>query len=184
MTKLFLTLLILLVSVSWAEDVLHLRAEHTWTIDDAKNEAFQDVVYQINTSNIQTEDPNWVENKVIIARGGGKIGSRQITVFDRGMYAATEEDSSITYYYLSNGKTIKVDIKPPGNNYPKTERSYAIGSYFSGYQDGQLMGVSVSISFTESFDFNPDGTLDTHWSGQNCYHADGSSCGTRQLLKN
>lgn len=202
MKPLFSTLLLLAI-LGWASgdtthasEPLQASIEKTWTLDDARNEAFRDAPEFIDISVYAPVDPNLLANRQAMQQGIGKsgkmlkVGNRLIGLFSDGAYSSVELCSRESFNYSSVGKLRTVDIdSSPVYGSPDCPSTLPIKSYKyladpeSG-QPGALVSIGMRVSKTEIYVFNPDGTLSGHWINNKCYQADGSSCGTvRAFIK-
>ena len=185
---------VLSFSCGMAEEPLKATVSKIWTVDMARQEAFKNLVPQIDVSQFPAIDPNLIENLQIRSKGGGILGDRVITVFNSGIYSVDEKCSLLSNYYYSNGKILKIGISSGiaystencSYSFPLKEYDYCMGLGCAevALPQGSLMDISIRVSLHESFNFRPDGSLLTHWKGGNCYNVDGSSCGTRTSFEN
>ena len=155
------------------------------SIDEARREAFREAQPWVDVSGFPTVDPNLLANRQQIQKGGGKVGDRVITVFKDGGYAVhlLEEErlySFASQYYASNGVLMAIEFDV-GNSYPSKSYKHAAVNLYP-LKKGDLIGVGLHVSGQESYMFKPNGILTTHWLGDKCYQADGSSCGTRRAF--
>ena len=96
----------------------------------------------------------------------GKLNSYGIQ-YDDDLYHA--------YYYDTSGNLIQYDVlKNPRNTYPNWTISYDA--------DKNIISKSKSISKTEQYIYNSDGTLKAHWVGNNCYDANGNLLSSKREL--
>lgn len=193
---LFLCLLLSLSTPVFAEQIT-IGIKKTWTVDEAREAAFKNAPTYADMSNYRSVDPDIIENRILINKGGGEVklpdGVKQISVFGNGGYAVAIyyfRDAEIykagyeppSFYYLNNGALISVSYELKTGNIAKSYK-YAYGNYFAPqYRHGQLMRVSISTEADGDYMFHPDGTLSAHWVNEKCYNADGSSCGDRKTF--
>lgn len=192
--KLFVTILVasMISTTVSAQEPQKGSAVKSSTIDELRKKTFNNARSFINTSQFPKYDPDFAENQKMVMKGGGVFKNRSITVFSANDYSvATLCDKKIFFYHF-NGELYKLSIKstPAFSNekscpvsYPSTGLSYAIGQggFFPRYRNGQLIRVDIILKRTESFAFLPNGALSSHWKDDNCYRADGSSCGVRLI---
>lgn len=188
MIRLFLIFLFWgLSSLAQAQQLEPLQAtvEKTWTVDSAREEAFRDLKEWVDTDQFPKIDPNLIENRIGINQGKGRVKDRIITVFDTGdycIYNLTDDKlgDAKFLYYSKDGSLFAVELQT-GSKYPKKGYKYTtINEPALSRKKGQLVIVTLRVSDIDGYIFKPNGTLDSHWVGNNCYEVDGSSCGTRQ----
>jgi len=170
-----------------AQETQPLRAgvAKTWTVDMAREEAFKNARPWVDVSQFPGIDPNLIENKMAVERGGGKEGNRVITVFDSGTYSVQSANDALRgYYYSASGELEFVEflsVYDRYNIYPfKTYRYIASDADSSR---GLLVRIGIQVGPSDSFNFMPTGKLLSHWINSKCYSPDGSSCGTRMTFK-
>jgi len=156
------------------QQVLKAGIEKEWTVDSAREEAFKNVVYQINIRDYSSIDPDLIENKEAIIKGLKNIKGKAITVFSNGGYGI--KDGTIGYYYDDSGNLNGIELYDSENVYPGKSYKYS-------YPSGLLLHVAIKVKPRNSYDFKPDGTLLTYWIGDNCYYPDGSKAITRKTYE-
>lgn len=177
-----LSLLLCINPVGAQEKTYKTGAAKIWTVDSAREEAFREARPWLDVSQFPAIDPNLIENRMLRQKGGGRDGSRIITVFNNGdSYCVTDGDGP-TFYYYASGILEFVQFSL-GFDYPVKRYKYDALTVPGCCRKGQLTTVSIALGDRESFTFNPDGTLLNHWIGSNCYNPDGSSCGTRKTYR-
>ncbi len=160
-----------------------LHAQKSWTIQEARTEGFEDVTPQAEVSQYGVRDPQFEAHQPLLAAGGGKLGKQVITVFDSGNYAVVDysEGNHPPAFYYSVAGYLRFVQYDSGGEFPSKSYKHCAGSLCEalGYPSGQLLTVSVAVSETESFIFDPTGRLLAHWVGSECYTSTGGSCGSR-----
>lgn len=177
--------LVLSLGSSWSEQTLQAGVTKAWTVDTAREEAFKGALPSIDTSSFSRVDPNGLENHMAIFKKQRRIGKRSITVFGTGNYAVCELCSLQSYYYDRSGVLTAVGFSDvPGFNSPECPDKKPISrQYKHEYPSGELIYISLSVARHESYQFNHDGSLSSHWVGSKCYELDGSSCGIRMSYR-
>lgn len=183
-------------SIALYEEVLTATVTKTWSIEDARIEAFKDTKPFIDTTLFPRTDPNFKENKSTVGKGGGIIENRAISVYSDGTaYFVTPLCELHTFFYFPNEQLYKIDIGTSPKytkkgictmNFPSKSFSYLIGQEVASQfnlKSGQLSRVMIFPKPNETFVFLPNGALSSHWVGDECYTANGSSCGTRHFIK-
>jgi hypothetical protein len=167
-------------------ELLKAQVEKTWTLDEARVEAFRNAPLTLDLSAFPLRDPNYDENSQIGEQGGGRIGNRLITVFQQGRYSVTDtravnqESFSVPYYTVS-GMLYAVDVNHRG--YPRKTYKYASrDNPAQRIRAGQLVRIAIEVAPMNSYTFNVDGSMDAHWEGEHCTRRDGSSCGRRKIM--
>ena len=165
---------------------LQAKIEKAWTVDSAREEAFREAEATIDPSPFPKIDPNLIENRQIVTKGGGKINGRVITVFSSGGYAVQSADAykyeiNTSFFYAENGSIEAVGIEK-GIKYPKKTYKYTMtNDYFPTVRNsGDLVSVHISVKSDDTYTFSPAGKLLAHWICDKCYNLDGSSCGWRE----
>jgi hypothetical protein len=181
MSRLLITCLFVLpVSLfPWAlaePSVFRVTVSKVWTVESAKEEAFREVPLSADVSGYPDTDPNFGDNKNVRDKGGGRVNGRLITVFPDGGYCVKNPEQTERHYYLESGQLQAVQFIRDLKAY-----KYAANPAQKDLM-GKLITVSIQVAEGESFVFSTDGVLIAHWVKENCFRADGSSCGTRKKL--
>lgn len=179
MKKAILLILLLSLGCSWADEPLRATVEKTWTIDTAREEAFREAKPWVDVSMYPSIDPNLIENRIAVQRGGGSINGRTISVFPGGDYSVIEQDSVLMLYYDASGALFAVEFYD-STSYPSKSYQYSASWDYYHIKKGGLVITAVHLRSNDDFVFYPDGSLQSHWKGDRCYKPDGSSCGTRK----
>lgn len=179
--RFMLILLVLFSGVSWGAEPLRGGVQEYWSIDDARREAFREAKPWVDVSMYPPVDPHLLENRIAVQQGGGQAGNRIITVFSSGGYGVSYESSPLTsFQYEANGEINSVTFFNKNKLYKhclyKTCQALNL-------RNGAVWAVGIEVSERQAFLFNPDGKLISEWRGDQCYKADGSSCGTRRSFK-
>lgn len=179
----WITALLLLVAIpAFAQEPFMVQVQKTYSVDTARQEAFENLKPWVDLSGVQSIDPNLIENRRSVQAGGGEAGDRSITVFNSGFYTVSAICDLAGYTYTAAGQLFSVDYtsSPAYHSAGMCEATFPAKSYKHLYPSGQLARVSLYVSDHEAFMFLPDGTLDAHWVKNKCFNANGSSCGTRR----
>ena len=138
----------------------------TYTVETARKEAFADVEYTLPKSiiNAHKTDPNYKENMKAKANGVNRLKDRRLVFFDDGTYGVIYYDNPNYAYYYENGKLEAID-KNVGTFFPiKTYRFI---------KNGELEQIILNVAPKESYMFELDGRLRSHWIGNKCYDLNG-----------
>lgn len=167
------------------ERTLKIKIEKTWTVDMAREEAFRDALPSLDLDPFPQIDPNFVVNR--LRKGSWQDSRWYVTTFDDGSYsvAAMCAHESLTYnsqgilesVIVSNVPTYGHPVKCP-QQFPATSRTYTAISY-QGYPKGSLLSVSITPKLGDTYTFDTDQKLRTHYIEDSCYNADGTFCGER-----
>ncbi len=153
---------------------LTLKGNVSYSIEQAKTEAFKGVAVHIDLSNYSDYfvDKNYVKNIRNIKKGKYKTRKYLITSFSNGNYGILYKKNRIRqYYYNSNGELIYIDFNT-SNSFPRKSVKYNI--------EGKLISSSLDISTKESYVFDSHKKLIAHWIGKNCYNEQGELIMTRE----
>lgn len=164
------------------EQVFKLHAKKTWTLDEARSEAFKEVEQPLDIRQFPGFDPKFRQHREAMANQVERLGDSSITVFSNGMYGISYDCAQANFFYMNSGQLIAVQYfdpppKPEENRCPRDTYPYKTFKYL--YPSAELLSVTVHVSDKESFSFKPTGELLSHWVQNNCYRSDGSSCGAR-----
>lgn len=167
-------LLVILLShtLTASAELIQGGVSKSWTIDSARQEAFNNAQMHRDLSQFPAMDPYYSNSQKARVEHREHIGNIYYTFFASGHYSVDPLDRPYSFYFEPDGRLLYVE-------YDTVKRHYPSKAYKYKYPSGELETTSLSVDFDESFIFNPDGTLLGHWKHQNCYLADGSNCGTR-----
>ena len=144
-----------------------LKGGVTYTVEQARKEAFADVEYRLPQSiiNAHLKDPNYEENMKAKGKGYIDMGDRYIGFFSSSVYGVLyKKNQYYEYYYYPNGKLKMIAMKT-GLTYPAKNLKYDV--------NGELKAVTLFISKKESYIFTPEGKLVSHWIDNKCYDLNG-----------
>ena len=144
-----------------------LKAGVVYTIEMARIEAFDDVPLKINIDKYKNYliDPNYSKNISAIKINKYKFRKRYLTYFSNNQYGVTyKNNTKIGFYYDMNGKLCDISLLM-NEKYPIKIVKYDIL--------GNLVSTSLAISHDESFVFDLNKRLISHWIGNNCYNEQG-----------
>ena len=145
-----------------------LKGGVTFTVEQARKEAFADVQYRLPQSiiNAHLKDPNYKENMKTKRKGYIDMGDRYIAFYSDDTYAILYKNNMYyEYYYYLNGKLEMVG--------KRTSTSYPAKSYKYDTK-GKLQSVILYIRKGESYSFTPSGQLSAHWIDNKCYDLNGN----------
>ena len=174
MQKRIITLLIIsILMIVLPVEAKTLKGEVRYTVKQAREEAFSNVEYTLPESIIKSNliDPNYKENKKAIKIGATELSDRFITIFSDGEYGVIYKNNFyFEYYYSSKGKLISIG--------KRNRLIYPVITYIYN-QYNELTTVSLIVNETNTYNFRPDGKLDSHWVNNNCYDINGNLVLTR-----
>ena len=174
MQKRIITLLIIsILMIVLPVEAKTLKGEVRYTVKQAREEAFSNVEYTLPQSIIKSNliDPNYKENKKAIKIGATELSDRFITIFSDGEYGVIYKNNFyFEYYYSSKGKLISIG--------KRNRLIYPVITYIYN-QYNELTTVSLIVNETNTYNFRPDGKLDSHWVNNNCYDINGNLVLTR-----
>ena len=151
-----------------------LKGEVTYTVERARKEAFTNVEYSLPQSIIDKniKDPNFKENIKAIKLGATELKDRYITAFSSGDYAIIYKNNLYyEYYYLQNGQLESIGKR---NSLVFPVIAYRYNS------TNDLISVSLDVGYNNTYIFDANGKLDSHWIGDKCYDSKGKLVLTRQ----
>ena len=134
-----------------------LKGGVTYTVEQARKEAFANVEYTIPKHIIDANrtDPNYKANKTLIKNGIKETGDRYITYFSDGGYGIVYKNNLYyEFYYKENGKIDHIG-KRYGLKFPAKKAKFD--------KQGNLIRIVFAYSANETFIFFPNGQLDTYW---------------------
>lgn len=177
---LLLTVVFLSIPGAYGQQAFVLRTEKRYTLEDLRALALDEADQSVDTGSWPLLDPYLKENKLAIAQGENKVGTRILTVLADGSYYVRDENSSEGYQYNQQGRLVSKVIL---SGSPEDRGDYPIrGSYYA-YPSGRLTMVEVRINFENAYTFTADGALLTRCTLETCYKADGSPWTTRKILR-
>jgi len=146
-----------------------LEGSVTYTVEQAREEAFKDVEWEIPKKMIirHIKDDNYSFYKSLVGGPHSNVWrDRYATYFSDGSYAHRFFDNmDYAFYYNKRGFLTSIE-KGLSSSYPNKTYKYNL--------KGKLVSVSLSVSGDESFVFRPSGELMGHWKGKICYDKDGN----------
>ena len=182
--KYLIILLLILLSIQpiYAQEprkVLKAGVAKTWTINDARTEAFRDAKLEKDLSMFGSKDIYYNENMKAKAEKQTKIGNKLLTFFSNSSYAVSTDDSNVTYWFKGDG-----DLRSVGYKDFSESEGFPIKEYVYSYPSGKLQTISIYVSRRELFTFMPSGQLREHCKGGQCYDQLGNVLYTRYGVKN
>ena len=139
----------------------------SYTINEARNIAFNSIKYKIDTSVYQKyfTDENYIENKNNVYRHKLRNKKYKLTLYSDETYSICyKSDKTKSFYYDTSGQLESIGFII-GEKYPKKGVKYS--------KSGLLIGTYLIISSKEQFIFDKNKKLIGHWIGQNCYNEKG-----------
>lgn len=159
-----------------------LRAGIEYTVDSARQIAFDDIQYHIDKDkyiNPYIVDINYKENKRAL-KYGYTLGDRDLEQLKaKGLtaYAVTyRADPFVTYYYWGRF-LIGVDI-----NEQERKTVYPFRSFYYN-TDGDLLTVTVNVAHGDNYVYNKNKNLVAHCKDDYCYNNSGKIIGTRKNIE-
>ena len=150
-----------------------LKAGITYTVESARIQAFTDVPLSINITNYKNHliDSNYYKNIDAIKSNKYKFRDRYLTYFSDKQYGVTyRNNKQISFYYDMNGHLCDISLLI-NKNYPIKIVKYDV--------QGNLVTTALAISNNESYVFDLNKKLISHWIGNNCYNEQGELVKTR-----
>ena len=144
-----------------------LKGGVTYTVEQARKEAFADVQYRLPQSiiNAHFKDPNYEENMKAKGKGIIDLGNRLVTYFSDGGYGVLyKKNQYFEYYYYADGK-LEMIGKRTSTSYPAKSYKYDT--------EGKLQSVILYVKKGESYNFTPTGQLNGIWHNNKCYDING-----------
>ncbi|MEI7473161.1 MAG: hypothetical protein WCK67_00145 [bacterium] len=138
-------------------------------ITSLKDKIFSNITTSINTDELPSSDPDFMENKTALKSGIKKIKDRSITVFSKGYYGVIFADGS-GYYCDDKGGIINYLYEDQGN-YPKKLSIYN--------KQGSLSQVSLITAKDSSYNYNAKGELMGFCENNECFDRFGNVSCTR-----
>lgn len=146
-----------------------LEGSVTYTVEQAREEAFKDVEWKIPKKVIikyLIDDHYSFYKKLNHVPHTNVWSDRYSTYFPKGAYAHRFFDNmDYAFYYNKRGHLTHIE-KGLSSSYPHKTYKYNL--------KGKLVSVSLNVSGDESFVFRPDGELMGHWKGKIGYDKDGN----------
>ena len=152
------------------KQIMVLTGSITYTVETARNEAFDGIEYQISMEPYKKyfKDPNYGKNKKAMANGQEDLSDRWIGYFSNGTYNIVYKNDRYTEYtYDSTGKLELIYIRT-SFNFPAKSYTYDLA--------GKLNGVSFYTRVNDKvhiFTYNADGSFDSHYINGKFYDKDG-----------
>ena len=165
MKKVINTALILILSLPLCGYTL--KGGVTYTVEQARKEAFADVEYRLPQSIIKAhlKDPNYKENMNTKRMGYIDMGDRYIAFYSDDTYAVLYKNNMYyEYYYYLDGKLEMIG--------KRTSTSYPAKSYKYDTK-GKLQSVILYVKKGESYNFTATGQLNGIWHNNKCYDING-----------
>ena len=150
-----------------------LKAGISYTVESARVKAFNNTPLSINMDKYQNyfNDPYHIENISAIKIKKYKLKNRYLTYFSDKQYGVTyKNNTKVGFYYDLNGKLCDISLLI-NKDYPIKIVKYDT--------DGKLISTSLAVSRNESFVFDLNKKLISHWIKNNCYNENGELVKTR-----
>ena len=173
MRKFFLLFILICFTTSYVF-AFTIKGGISFSVNQARNIAFLKTPQKIDIYAYKNYfvDPNIEENLKALQKGKKKYKDRIISIFDDNSYGIIyKENKKIGYYYDNQGKLVFIEIKL-NTKYPYTAAMYNI--------KGELENTRVTVTPSETFIFDTNKKLQSHWIGDNCYNEKGELIMTRE----
>ena len=167
MKKIILIFVLFLLSNS---EVLayKLQGSISYTVDAARNEAFQNVNNKINMSDYT----DYLIDSNKFNKHKKNLNNPKITNFSNGVYSISYKNNpQLSYIYFENGQLKGIAFRI-NKKYPKKTIAYD--------NKGNLSSVMYTLKNDEQFIFDKNKKLVAHWIGNNCYNEQGELIMTRE----
>lgn len=176
----------LLFQTAYAQEPLRGSVQKTWTIEEARQEAFSGIETSINPKQFPKRDPNYQENMSAIRAGIEKVGGRVVSSLSYpngeifGYNVRFLENPSNSFQYDVSGKIMSIIAYSKGSD----ENDLWVGAKyvidrklarFGGLKSGELADVSISINKRTAFLFRPNGDLKGHRIGERSFSLGGKA---------
>ena len=160
--------LLIFVFLVFPVNAVTLEGSVTYTVEQAREEAFRDVEWEIPKKMLlkHRKDPNYRVHVVAKKYSQNVLTDRYITFFSSGSYAYSYFDSPEYGYYFNERGNLTSIGKGYSEEYPHKTYKYDL--------KGKLITVTFNVSVEECFIFLPNGELIGHWIGETCYDTDGN----------
>lgn len=152
--------------------VLQGSVTKTWSLEDARTEAFKDAVMSRNLNSYSAQDSHLISNTLALQAGLKEAGNQVLSSFGNGWYATRQKGSNEVLYYRPNGQLDSLEVEIKTGDYP-------IKTYLYQYPSGKLQRVGLDVNKDESFLFTTKKELSAHWIGNNGYDTKGKLFTTR-----
>lgn len=155
-------------------------------IDEIKEKAFEDIIYNKNVSMFKPADPDYKENQKAIKNGLYFIKNRYITYYSNSFYTVNIFDNltfNRYFIYTSNGNLVSIcyqkfpkHIKDVNDYYRSImdDSIYPLKVYKYSYPKGDLIDVSYDVTVKHQYVFKPNGEFIRYWLDNNAYDPEGN----------
>lgn len=186
--NILITTLLFIPSVSQAM-TLKGGVEKVWTVDSAREEAFNGIKDWVDLSKYQPTDPKFRENKKLIDKDKLETKDRHITVFSDGWYAVRYYNNMTESYYYNTDGALRVveysyyakDVYTMADiNKYSPEELFPSKDYQHQYPSGKIIRIRISPKYMDEYCFKPNGELVEHCVDDKCYDANNNLIMTRE----
>jgi hypothetical protein len=186
-----LTFFLLQPGVS-AQQIFKATVEKQWSVDLARQEAFEDLQIKQDLSLFNPVDPFWLKNKKALLMNAQTSANRRLIKYSDNCYSVRiydDKNFDKVFYYSPTGELEEVDFdifEKQINSvaeFIKAEETlhcFPCKKYKYTYPEGKLIEIIIEVSTYNQYGFRPDGTLKYHWSGNTCFDEEGNVVMTRK----
>ena len=149
----------------------------SYDANSAREELLDGISYTTDSTYINNAfyDKDYEQNSAYILKGITSLKDRKLAYFSDGSYAVLNySDMKHVYYYASNGILMYIENRS-GNSYP-----YKCYKYNT---QKKLVNMSLRVSESETFIYNPAGELVAHWVKDKAYDKDGNVIMKRKYVE-
>ena len=172
MSKIFLVILMFIILPCSAETII--SGGVSYNVESAREELTKSPAIQLNTQLVSENmvDKNYKENISQSYLGNLNLQDRTLAFFSDESYAVLyNEDKFHVFYYDKTGQLTHVEERD-GLDYPYKSYKYNVS--------GTLINMGLRVSKEETFIYNPQGKLITHWLGKYAYDENNNVIMTRK----
>lgn len=149
----------------------------SYDANSAREELLDGISYTTDSTYINNAfyDKDYEQNFAYILKGITNLKDRKLAYFSDGSYAVLNySDMKHVYYYASSGILMYIENRS-GNVFP-----YKCYKYNT---QRKLINMSLRVSESETFIYNPAGELIAHWVKDKAYDKDGNVIMKRKYVE-
>ena len=148
-----------------------LKGGVTYTVEQARKEAFANVEYTLpkHIINANRTDPNYKQNQTLIKNKVKETSDRYIGYFSDGTYIIVYKDNLYFEYYYNQKGNISAIGKRTSKTFPSKCYKYN--------NKGTLIVIILYVDQNNSYTFEPNGKLTSHWINNVGYDQNGKIIG-------
>ena len=177
MKRFFITTLLFIFALSTQVQAEMLSGGISYDANSARAELMDGISYTTDSTYINNAfyDKDYEQNSAYILKGITNLKDRKLAFFSDGTYAVLKfSDINHVYYYASSGVLIYIENRS-GNVYP-----YKCYKYNT---QRKLVNMSLRVSESETYIYNPSGELIAHWVKDKAYDKDGNVIMKRKYVE-